>query len=185
MKTDASLRTTRILGIDPGSLLTGWAVIVQEGPRLQRVASGVIRTGGQEFTQRLRIIARDVALIVAEHQPHEVSVERAFVHKNADSALKLGHARAAAICGTFAEELPLFEYAPRDVKQAVVGSGAASKEQVQQMVGILLKLKETLQADEADALAVALTHALRRSINSQINSVLAASGARRNGRRRR
>lgn len=174
---------TRILGIDPGSLLTGWAVIVQDGPRLQRIASGVIRTGGEEFTQRLRIIAREVAVVVAEHLPQEVSVERAFVHRNADSALKLGHARAAAICGTFAEELPVFEYAPRDVKQAVVGSGAASKEQVQQMVGVLLKLKDVLQADEADALAVALTHALRRSINVQLATAVAASG--RNRRRRR
>ncbi|HEX6929062.1 MAG TPA: crossover junction endodeoxyribonuclease RuvC [Gammaproteobacteria bacterium] len=173
---------TRILGIDPGSLLTGWAVIVQDGPRMQRVASGVIRTGGQEFTQRLRVIARDVAVIVAEHAPDEVVVERAFVHKNADSALKLGHARAAAICGTFAVDLPVFEYAPRDVKQAVVGTGAASKEQVQQMVGLLLKLKDELQADEADALAVAITHALRRSINNRLAVELSAS---RPGRRRR
>ena len=174
---------TRILGIDPGSLLTGWAIVVQDGPRLQRIASGVIRTGGEEFTQRLRIIAREVASVVATHQPQEVSVERAFVHRNADSALKLGHARAAAICGTFAEELPVFEYAPRDVKQAVVGSGAASKEQVQQMVGVLLKLKEVLQADEADALAVALTHALRRSINAQLATAVAASGRTRRRRR--
>lgn len=176
---------TRILGIDPGSLFTGWAVIAQDGPRLARVASGVIRTGGEEFTQRLRVIARDVALIVAEHVPDEVVVERAFVHKNADSALKLGHARAAAICGTFAVELPVFEYAPRDVKQAVVGSGAASKEQVQQMVGLLLKHKGELQADEADALAVALTHALRRSVNTRVAAVVAAAATTRTGRRRR
>ncbi|HEX7047014.1 MAG TPA: crossover junction endodeoxyribonuclease RuvC [Gammaproteobacteria bacterium] len=176
---------TRILGIDPGSLLTGWAVIVQEGSRLQHVASGVIRTGGQEFTQRLRIIARDVAVIVAEHVPDEVVVERAFVNKNADSALKLGHARAAAICGTFAVDLPVFEYAPRDVKQAVVGTGAASKEQVQQMVGLLLKLKDTLQSDEADALAVALTHALRRSVNTQLAAVAGSTRTSRTGRRRR
>lgn len=175
---------TRILGIDPGSLFTGWAVIVQDGSRLQRVASGVIRMGGEEFVQRLRIIAREVAVVVAEHSPDEVVVERAFVNKNADSALKLGHARAAAICGTFARELPIFEYAPRDVKQAVVGSGAATKEQVQQMVGLLLKHREPLQADEADALAVALTHALRRSLNSKLATVTVAAGAARRGRRR-
>ncbi|HEX7031028.1 MAG TPA: crossover junction endodeoxyribonuclease RuvC [Gammaproteobacteria bacterium] len=173
---------TRILGIDPGSLLTGWAVIVHDGSRMQRVASGVIRTGGEEFTRRLRIIARDIASIVEQHAPDEVVVERAFVHKNADSALKLGHARAAAICGTFARDMPVYEYAPRDVKQAVVGTGAASKEQVQQMVGLLLKLKDALQADEADALAVALTHALRRSVNSRLAVELAGS---RTGRRRR
>lgn len=158
----------RILGIDPGSLLTGWAIVEQDGTRLRRHASGVIRTGGDEFTQRLRIIAREIALVVATHQPDEVAVERVFVHKNADSALKLGHARAAAICGTFAVELPLFEYAARDVKQAVVGRGAASKDQVQQMVGLLLKLDSALQADEADALAVALTHALRRPLNAKL-----------------
>lgn len=175
----------RILGIDPGSLFTGWAVITQDGARVARVGSGVIRTGGEEFTQRLRVIAREVARIVEMHKPDEVVVERAFVHKNADSALKLGHARAAAICGTFAMELPVYEYAPRDVKQAVVGSGAASKEQVQQMVGLLLKLKVELQADEADALAVALTHALRRSINNKLAAIVTAAGSSRTGRRRR
>lgn len=176
---------TRILGIDPGSLLTGWAVVTQDGPRLHRVASGVIRTGGEEFTQRLRIITREIALVVAAHVPDEVVVERAFVHKNADSALKLGHARAAAICGTFAVDLPVYEYAPRDVKQAVVGTGAASKEQVQQMVGLLLKLKELLQADEADALAIALTHALRRSVNARVATLVATPRSARSGRRRR
>lgn len=161
----------RILGIDPGSLLTGWAIIEQDGTRLKHRASGVIRTGGDEFTQRLRIISREIALVVADYQPGEVAVERVFVHKNADSALKLGHARAAAICGTFALELPLFEYAARDVKQAVVGRGAASKDQVQQMVGLLLKLDNVLQADEADALAVALTHALRRPLNTKLAEI--------------
>lgn len=175
---------TRILGIDPGSLLTGWAVIMQDGPRLERIASGVVRTGGEEFTQRLRIIAREVAVIVAEHAPDEVVVERAFVHRNADSALKLGHARAAAICGTFAREIPVHEYAPRDVKQAVVGTGAASKEQVQQMVGMLLRLKDPLQADEADALAIALTHALRRGVNARLAVVAAAAGSTRTRRGR-
>lgn len=183
--TGDSARGTRILGIDPGSLLTGWAVIAHEGSRLRRIASGTIRTGGEAFTQRLRIISREVAMVVAEHAPHEVVVERAFVHKNADSALKLGHARAAAICGTFAEELPVFEYAPRDVKQAVVGTGAASKEQVQQMVMMLLKLEGPLQADEADALAVALTHALRRSVNDRLSGLALATGSRRTRRRRR
>lgn len=176
----------RILGIDPGSQFTGWAVVMQDGARLARVASGVIRTGADEFTQRLRVIATGIAAIVAEHEPDEVVVERAFVHRNADSALKLGAARAAAICGTFARELPVFEYAPRDVKQAVAGTGAAAKEQVQYMVSLLLKLKGPLQADEADALAVALTHALRRTVNMSVaNGPGGLPKNYRTGRRRR
>lgn len=170
---------TRILGIDPGSLFTGWGIIDQQGTRLARVASGVIRTGGEEFVQRLRVIVRETAALVAEFEPGEVAVERAFVHRNADSALKLGHARAAAICGTFARELPVFEYAPRDVKQAVVGGGAATKEQVQHMVALLLALPPGLQADEADALAVALTHALRRPMNQKLAGILPTKRSRR------
>ena len=170
---------TRILGIDPGSLLTGWGLIEQDGTRLRRIASGVIRTGGVEFNQRLRIIQAAVAELVAEHCPDEFVIESAFVHKNASSALKLGHARAAAICGTFAVELAIHEYAPRDIKQAVVGKGAADKQQVQHMIGILLNLKDALQSDEADALAVAVTHALRRDMNRRVGAVAAPRTRRR------
>lgn len=177
---------TRILGIDPGSLLTGWAVIDADGPRVTRIASGTIRTGGVEFIERLRIIAEGVAAVVSEHRPDEVAVESAFVQKNADSALKLGHARAAAICGTFEHKLPLAEYAPREIKQAVVGKGAADKSQVQHMVAVLLNIKEPLQPDEADALGVALCHSFRRGMQQKIGgSAISGATRRRSPRRRR
>ena len=176
---------TRILGIDPGSLLTGWGVIDSDGAQVKRVASGVIRTAGVEFTQRLRIICDGVAEVVREHSPDEVAVERAFVQKNADSALKLGHARAAAICGTFVSSAPVFEYAPRDVKQAVVGRGAAGKEQVEHMVRVLLSLKHPLQSDEADALGVAICHAFKRGMQAKVGLPLENIGRTRKGVRRR
>lgn len=176
---------TRILGIDPGSLLTGWAVIDADGQRVAKVASGTIRTGGVEFIQRLRIISEGIAAVINEQQPDEVAVESAFVQKNADSALKLGHARAAAICGTFGRELPLSEYAPREVKQAVVGKGSADKAQVQHMVGVLLNIKEALQPDEADAMGVALCHAFRRNMTQQLGTSASGSTRRRSPRRRR
>jgi crossover junction endodeoxyribonuclease RuvC len=174
----------RILGIDPGSLVTGWGLVEQDGNRLSRVESGVIRTGGIEFNQRLRIISHGVADLVERLEPQEFAIESAFVHRNAASAMKLGHARAAAICGTFAVELPVHEYAPRDIKQAVVGTGSADKQQVQHMMNVLLNLKSVLQADEADALAVAVTHALKRDINQRLGLVSGRSTRRRGVRRR-
>lgn len=132
------------------------------------VAGGVIRTNGGEFVERLKIIAREVDTIVSQYAPAEVAVEQAFVQKNADSALKLGHARAAAICGTFRHDLPIAEYSPRSVKQAVVGKGAADKRQVQHMVRVLLNLKGDLQSDTADALAVALCHAFQRNFRQKL-----------------
>lgn len=179
-----AIAMTRILGIDPGSLLTGWGLVEQEGSRLRRIASGVIRTNGVEFNQRLRIIQAAVAELVAEHEPDEFVIESAFVHKNASSALKLGHARAAAICGTFAVEMTIHEYAPRDIKQAVVGKGSAAKEQVQHMIGILLNLKDALQPDEADALAVAVTHALRRDMKQRLGVTVAGQPRRRSSWRK-
>lgn len=175
---------TRILGIDPGSLLTGWGLVEQDGTRLRRIESGVVKTNGVEFNQRLRIISSAVAELVERLQPDEFVIESAFVHKNASSALKLGHARAAAICGTFGMELPIHEYAPRDIKQAVVGKGSADKQQVQHMIGVLLNLREGLQADEADALAVAVTHALRRDMKDRIGELPARNTRRRGSRRR-
>jgi crossover junction endodeoxyribonuclease RuvC len=117
--------------------------------------------------------------VVQQFQPDEVAVERAFMHKNADSALKLGQARAAAICGTLVKGVPLHEYSPREVKQAVVGKGGADKEQVQHMMRVLLGLKGALQADSADALAIAVCHAHSRGLKAELSSLLRARGARR------
>lgn len=158
----------RILGIDPGSLSTGYGIIDSEGQSLRYVACGCIRTGGEDFSKRLAEIYFGIGRLVEEYRPDEVAVERAFVHKNADSALKLGQARAAAICGTLMKSLPLHEYTPKEVKLAVVGKGGAEKEQVQHMMRVLLGLKGGLQADSADALAVAVCHAHSRGLKAQL-----------------
>lgn len=153
---------TRILGIDPGSRVTGYGVIDVAGGRLRYVASGCIRVQGADLAQRLGDIFDAVQRIVATYRPQEVAVERVFLHRNADSALKLGHARGAAICaaarGPGGDCVSVAEYSAREVKQAVVGTGAAAKAQVQHMVRHLLDLDGAPQSDAADALAVALCH---------------------------
>ncbi|HEX2668512.1 MAG TPA: crossover junction endodeoxyribonuclease RuvC [Gammaproteobacteria bacterium] len=168
----------RILGIDPGSISTGYGIIESEGQKLSYVACGNIRTGGGSFPERLEEIYFAVAGIVEQYSPDEVAVERAFVHKNADSALKLGQARAAAICGTLVRRVPLHEYTPRAVKLAVVGKGGAGKEQVQHMMRVLLGLKGELQADSADALAIAICHAHSRGLKAEL-AALVRAGSRR------
>jgi crossover junction endodeoxyribonuclease RuvC len=151
-----------ILGIDPGSQVTGFGVIAAQGTRLSYIASGCIRTRGGEMADRLRIIFEGAARLVDEYRPDEICVERVFVHRNADSALKLGQARAAALCGTFMHQVPVHEYAAREIKLAVTGSGGAEKVQVAHMVRRLLAVSGPLAADAADALAVAICHAQLR-----------------------
>jgi crossover junction endodeoxyribonuclease RuvC len=154
----------RILGIDPGSLVTGYGLIDAVGQQARHVASGGIRTSGGELAQRLGVIYARIAELVADYAPEEIAIERVFVNRNAGSALKLGQARGAALCATLAGGASIHEYAPRAIKQAVVGYGGADKHQVQQMVKLLLGLDTAPQADAADALAVALCHAhLRRT----------------------
>jgi crossover junction endodeoxyribonuclease RuvC len=185
--TASAARPTRILGIDPGSRVTGWGV-VDCAPRGARfVACGTIRTApGADLAARLRTIHDAVRELCREHAPDEVAVERAFVSDNADTALKLGQARAAAICGTFDLGPTLHEYAPATIKQALVGSGAATKEQVQHMVRALLALRERLASDASDALAAALCHAHGRGARGRYAAALAAvgGGRRRSGLRR-
>jgi crossover junction endodeoxyribonuclease RuvC len=150
---------TRILGIDPGSQITGYGIINFVGGRGEYVDSGCIRTSSSHaLPERLKTIFESVAEIITLHGPDEMAVEQVFMHRNPDSALKLGQARGAAICAGVRADLPVSEYAPRAIKQAVVGSGAATKEQVQHMVSVLLSLPCAPQADAADALAVALCH---------------------------
>lgn len=163
--------TTRVLGIDPGSRLTGWAVIDLQGSQYSYVASGVLRLGDGELAGRLKSIYQGICDLSVMHQPQEFAIEQAFMHKNADSALKLGQARGAAICAAAMQSLPVAEYAPRAVKQSVVGNGGANKQQVAAMVATLLQLQETeLQADEADALAVALCHAHYRQLGPLVDA---------------
>jgi len=148
----------RILGIDPGSRFTGFGIIDVQGDRAMHVRHGVIRTGTGEFTERLGVIFEELREVIRAEAPAEVAVETVFLSHNAASALKLGQARGAAICAAISMGLPVAEYSPRSVKQAIVGRGAADKVQVQHMVSVLLQLRETPAEDAADALAVALCH---------------------------
>lgn len=160
--------TIRVLGIDPGSQCTGFGVLDVVGARLTYVASGVIRTGQGDFAARLCEIFRCMKSVVAEYQPQEIAIERVFVNRNPDSALKLGQARGAAICGTADAKAEIFEYATRQIKQAVVGTGSAEKAQVQLMMKSLLRLEGPLAADAADALAAAVCHALRGTLRTSL-----------------
>lgn len=154
----------RILGIDPGSRITGFGVIDSDGRRSVHVASGCIRTADSGLPARLQVIFTGVQELMAQYRPAAVAVEQVFLARNADSALKLGQARSAAICGTFGVGADVFEYAARAVKQAIVGIGQADKAQVSHMVATLLNHREPLQVDAADALAVALCHAHTRPL---------------------
>jgi crossover junction endodeoxyribonuclease RuvC len=149
----------RILGIDPGSTITGFGVI-ESGPRgLAYVASGAVKPGDGSLPLRLKTILDGVREIITSHHPDLIAVEHVFVNINPQSTLALGQARGAAICAAVLRDLPVFEYTALQVKQAVVGNGHASKEQVQDMVCRLLHLNGKLRADAADALACAICHA--------------------------
>lgn len=150
---------TRILGIDPGSKLTGYGVIEQVGRQSIYIASGCIRITATAIPEKLKQIFENLSQIIEQYQPEQVAVEMVFMARNPDSALKLGQARGAAIVAAVRYHLPVAEYSARQVKQAVVGKGAADKLQVQHMVKRLLNLSASPQADAADALAVALCHA--------------------------
>jgi crossover junction endodeoxyribonuclease RuvC len=160
--------TIRILGIDPGSRITGYGILESDGSASRYIDSGCIRTESANFIDRLDEIYTRVRALVAEFEPQQLAIEKVFVDRNADSALKLGQARAAAICGTFGSELELFEYAARAIKQAVVGRGAADKGQVQHMVKAILMLKTLPLQDEADALATAICHAHSYSLTNAL-----------------
>lgn len=151
-----------ILGIDPGSNITGYGIIDVSGGRERVVSFGVVKTQGDDLGQKLWQIYEQLCLVLHEHQPHEYAIENVFMSKNAQSALKLGQARGAAITACASVGLALNEYTPREIKQATVGYGSASKEQVQHMVKDILQIKTKLIADAADALAIALTHAHSR-----------------------
>ena len=150
---------TRILGIDPGSRITGYGIIEESLRGSRYITSGSIRVKSDYLPERLKQIYAGVSEIVEQFQPEQMAIEQVFMHKNADSALKLGQARGAAICAAQSGGLPVFEYAARQIKQALVGKGNAQKDQVQHMVKILLCITGTLQVDAGDALGVCLCHA--------------------------
>ncbi|MBV1787926.1 crossover junction endodeoxyribonuclease RuvC [Marinobacterium sp. D7] len=151
-----------ILGIDPGSRITGYGVINVNGSRNEYVASGCIRISGDVLAERLQQVYAGVSEIIQRYTPQEMAIEQVFMARNADSALKLGQARGVAVVAGANAGLPVAEYAARKVKQSVVGNGGADKTQVQIMVAHLLKLPGLPQADAADALAIALCHAHSR-----------------------
>ena len=157
--------SVRILGLDPGSRRTGFGVIECRGSQLQAVAHGCLNVAAEAPAARLRLIFEGLRALMSQHRPVEVAVERVFVSRNADSALKLGQARGAALCAVPAG-VPVFEYAPRAIKLAIVGSGAAEKFQVAHMIRALLALPERPGADAADALAVAVCHAHARRLQA-------------------
>lgn len=174
--------TTRIIGIDPGSRVTGYGIIDVDGPRLRHVASGCIRTDGADLAPRLKRIFQDLSQVVEEFGPAELAIEKVFVQRNVESALKLGQARGAAVCAAVLRDVPVFEYAPNQIKQAVVGHGHAAKEQVQAMVRLLLKLEALPPSDAADALACAVCHSHLRATAGRLAQA-AATPVWGNGRR--
>ncbi len=166
------MSTARILGIDPGSQVTGFGIIDLHGTKAVAVDWGDVRTAG-DHSERLREIFAALGAVVARHAPTEISIERVFLSRNADSALKLGQARAAALCATFAAAVPIYEYSARHIKKAVVGRGGADKVQVQHMVRVILGLDEAIPADAADALAAALCHAHSREARAALARTVA------------
>lgn len=149
----------RILSIDPGSTITGYAVIDFDGRRTQYVDSGCIRLGKESMPIRLMMIHQGIQELIKTYKPREFAIEQVFMHVNPNSALKLGQARGVALTVAALHGLPIGEYAPKAIKNAVVGTGSATKSQVQHMVKVILGLEGKLQSDAGDALAIAITHA--------------------------
>ena len=162
----------RILGIDPGSRTTGYGVIEVMGNDFRYIESGALRIRGESLPERLHAIFDSVSDVLDRCQPTAFAIENVFMHRNADSALKLGQARGAAICSVASRDIEVFEYTPAEIKQSVVGKGNAAKPQVQMMVRALLNLKTNPQADEADALACAICHANRAGGLARLGSLV-------------
>lgn len=151
-----------ILGIDPGSRVTGYGIIKASHEGMHYIDSGCIRTGEGELSQRLLQIFNGICELLEQYHPDEVAIEQVFMHENASSALKLGHARGVAMVACASHRLKVSEYAPREIKQAIAGYGGAEKTQVKHMVVQLLSLSAAPQSDAADALAIAICHSYRR-----------------------
>ncbi|MDP1931210.1 MAG: crossover junction endodeoxyribonuclease RuvC [Gammaproteobacteria bacterium] len=161
-----------ILGIDPGSRLTGYGIVNSVGNRLEYVTCGSIRLPDVDHPQRLKQIFDSLCSIIEQFVPQECAIEEVFLGKSVSSALKLGQARGAAMVACLHHDLPVAEYSPRKVKQALVGNGSADKVQVQHMVKVLLGVSGEVQEDAADALAIAICHANTKA------SLLKVAGAR-------
>lgn len=159
----------RILGIDPGSLVTGWGIVESFGNSLSHVACGTIATAcAQAQGARLSRIYRGIQQIIVRHHPDGVSLEKVFFARNPQSALKLGQARGVALLAAAENQLDVYEYSSNEIKSAVVGYGHATKEQVQKMVASLLHVSEKIAADAADALAAAVCHVHRQAFQARV-----------------
>jgi len=152
------------MGIDPGSRFTGFGIIDIDGKHLTCIASGHIKVTGDCLPDKLGIIFSNISELLKQYTLDEVAIEKVFMHRNADSALKLGQARGAAITAVVNHQCSVAEYSPTQIKQSVVGKGNASKEQVQHMVQSILNLGSTPQEDAADALAIAICHHHHRNL---------------------
>lgn len=169
-----------ILGIDPGSRITGYGVIREIGKgQLQYIDSGCIRTSDAPLGTRLNEIFNGICQLLEAYTPNEAAIEEVFLYQNPQAALKLGHARGAAMVACASHRLVINEYSPREVKQALVGYGAAQKEQVKQMVMKILLLSRAPQSDAADALAIAICHShMRYDLGSLITQTKKRSSKR-------
>lgn len=167
---ESTIAATRILGIDPGSQRTGVGIIdVDATGKVSHVHHTMLNLlAAEDFPKRLRLLLDGLGEAIETYRPDEVAVEKVFMARNPDSALKLGQARGAALCAAVMRDLPVHEYAAKEIKLAVVGTGGADKAQIQHMIGIMLNLAGKLQADAADALAVAVTHAHVRATANRI-----------------
>jgi crossover junction endodeoxyribonuclease RuvC len=157
LKTEGT-DTRIIMGIDPGSRVTGFGVIVVHQHKAQYLASGVVRAEQSDFPQRLRTIFTGLREIMETYKPTELAIEQVFMHENAGTAIKLGQARGVAIAASFLHDLEVHEYSARQIKKSIVGYGNAAKHQMQDMIMRLLSLSAAPQSDAADALACALCH---------------------------
>ena len=172
-----------ILGIDPGSRMTGYGLIDNQANKMTYVHSGYLKVQGDQLAEKLGFIFSRIDELIKQYQPSQMGIESVFMHKNADSALKLGQSLGAAICAAQQAQVQVFEYAPREIKLAIVGQGGAHKEQVKHMVTRLLGLKHDLQSDESDGLAIAICHAQHQSMENK-TGIPAKAFARRRGQRR-
>ena len=167
-----------ILGIDPGSRITGVGVIVAQGSELKHVFSESLKLPKGDLAIRLKALYARLQTVIAQTKPEVVSIEKVFIAKNPQSALVLGHARGTAMVAAVNNELPVVEYSATEIKKTVVGRGRADKAQVQHMMRVLLKLRQTPEEDESDALAAAVCHAHHIQINQQLNKALTRIGTK-------
>ncbi|MCB0165827.1 MAG: crossover junction endodeoxyribonuclease RuvC [Anaerolineae bacterium] len=150
----------RVIGVDPGTAITGWGVVEGSGSDLKMIAVGTITTSaGTPLPERLQIIYRELTVIIGQWQPSTAAIEELFFSKNAKTALAVGHGRGVAMLALANADLSITEYKPLEVKQAITGHGGADKKQMQQMVKLLLALEDIPRPDDAaDALAIAICH---------------------------